>query len=192
MRLALAALLAFALAAAIGLGATWWTIAHGLPAAGLVIGPWRAEPTAGTLAAHAYLRAAAAQRGEAPLAYGDGLAFMAERDDEGRPLAANCAYRLEGDMPAARIWTLALFDPAGAALNARRSDDSLSSAEAIRFVDTPLVITLSKEVQPGNWLPLQSDGAFMLGLSLYDTSIGTPLDRASPGALLSIKRGACR
>jgi hypothetical protein len=102
MRLALAALLAFALAAAIGLGATWWTIAHGLPAAGLVIGPWRAEPTAGTLAAHAYLRAAAAQRGEAPLAYGDGLAFMAERDDEGRPLAANCAYRLCSTPPAPR------------------------------------------------------------------------------------------
>src|SRR6187402_227313 len=113
MRLALMALFTFGLAGAIGLGATWWTVANGLPATGLVIGPWRAEPDVGTLGADPYERAGAARRGEAPLAYGDGLAFTARTDDDGRPLDAACDYQLEGELPAARLWTLAFFDPAG-------------------------------------------------------------------------------
>lgn len=54
MRLALGVLTAFAIAAGLGLGATWWTTANGLPAGGLRIGVWRADPDAGTLAADPY------------------------------------------------------------------------------------------------------------------------------------------
>jgi hypothetical protein len=192
MRLTLCILLAFAIAAVTGLSATWWTVVHGLPYGGLTIGPWRAEPDIGSLDANAYLRAGIAREGVAPLSYGDGLAFTALADDDGRPLQASCDYMLEGDLPAARLWTLAVFSPQGALLATRSDRHATSSAEATRALGAPLMVALSQEAQPGAWLPLAGSGGIALRLSLYDTALGTPLSRRVPDRLLSIRRGACR
>ena len=192
MRLVLLVLLSFSLAGVFGLGATWWTVAHGLPAGGLRIGPWRAEPAIGGLSAHPYLRAGIAARGEAPLAYGDGLAFTAEADDDGRPLDGACDYTLTGDLPAARLWTLGLFAPDGARFGAGPDPTGTSSAEAVRFLGAPLTLELARSARPGNWTRLEHAGPLVLRLSLYDTALGTPLARAAPDALLAIRRGACR
>lgn len=191
MRLVLGALIAFALAAALGLGATWWTVANGLPASGLVIGAWKAEPDAGTLAADPYEVASTARTGEAPLAYGDGLAFTATADDDGRPLDASCDYELEGDLPSARLWTLAAFDPRGRRFAAGAGDVTFTSTSATRIVGAKPKIALSRGARPGNWAPIVGEGRFVLRLSLYETIIGTPLERANPTALFSIRRGAC-
>ncbi|MFC7053848.1 DUF1214 domain-containing protein [Hansschlegelia quercus] len=192
MRLVLWVLAVFALAASIGLGATWWTVANGLPATGLVIGPWRSEPDVGTLSADPYERAGAARRGEAPLSIGDGLAFMAATDDEGRPLEAACDYALEGALPPARLWTIAAFDPQGRRLSKPGEEPALTSANAARTVGAPLALTLSREPAPGNWMQLHGAGAFRLRLTFYDTALGSALQREIPGVLLSIKRGLCR
>jgi hypothetical protein len=192
MRLALAALLSLALAAALGLGATWWTVTNGLPDSGLAFGPWRAEPGVGTLDADPYQRAGAARRGEAPLAYGDGLAFAASTDDEGRPLDAACDYELAGDLPSARLWTLSLFTPAGKRLGTAADRVGFASSDALRTVGQPLDIALSREARPGNWAPIVGEGPFVMRFALYDTTLGTPLDRSDRSKLLSIRRGACR
>ncbi|GLK67872.1 DUF1214 domain-containing protein [Hansschlegelia plantiphila] len=192
MRSVLGVLVVFTLAAALGLGATWWAVANGLPAAGLSIGPWRSEPDAGTLRADPYERAGAARRGEAPLAASDGLAFTAATDDAGRPLDAACDYRLEGDLPAARLWTLALFDSAGRRLRTDADEPALTSANAMRADGEPLTILLSRNARPGNWAALGGSGPFLVRLSLYDTTLASPLDREQPSALLTITRGACR
>lgn len=192
MRLALGALVALVLAAALGLGATWWTVANGLPAGGLVIGPWKAEPDVGTLAADPYEIATTVRSGEAPLAYGDGLAFTTLTDDAGRPLEASCDYELTGDLPPARVWTLATFDQAGKRLSADEGDAALTSADVVRIVGAPLRISLSRQARPGNWAPIAGSGRFALRLSLYETTLGTPLERANPAGLLSVRRAACR
>lgn len=192
MRLALGVLTAFALAAALGLGATWWTTANGLPAGGLWIGVWRADPDAGTLAADPYEIAQAVRSGEAPLSYGDGLAFTARTDDDGRPLDAACDYELTGDLPTARLWTLSAFTPGGLRFSNGFRNVALTSATDVRIVGQPLKIELSRHARPGAWAPLEGDGAFALRLSLYETVIGTPLERANPTSLLSIRRLACR
>ncbi|WP_020180482.1 DUF1214 domain-containing protein [Methylopila sp. M107] len=191
MRLVLCALTALALAAVLGLGATWWTVANGLPASGLHIGVWKAEPDIGTLGADPYEIAATARSGEAPLTYGDGLAFTATHDDAGRPLDAACDYELAGELPPVRLWTLTAFRPNGSRLATARSDVSLTSAAAVRRTGAPLTVTLSRRARPGNWLAIEGDGSFVLRLSLYDTTLGTPLERANPTGLLSIRRRAC-
>jgi hypothetical protein len=193
VRLALGALAALALAAALGLGATWWTVANGLPASGLVIGVWRAEPDVGTLGADPYEIAATVRSGEAPIAYGDGLAFTAIADEEGRALDASCDYDLEGDLPPARLWTLAAFTPTGERLSrgAPAADAVFTSAQATRIVGVKPKISLSRRARPGNWAPLVGEGRFVLRLSLYETTMGTPLERANPTALFTVRRGRC-
>lgn len=192
MRLVLLALVAFVIAGALGIGGTWWTVVHGLPVGGLTIGPWTSQPNIGSLDADPYLRAVIARTGEAPLAYGDGLSFTAVADDAGRPLDAACDYRLEGDLPSARLWTLAAFRPDGARLANPLGRFATSSEEAVRTVGRPIEIELSRDARAGDWLPLSGDGAFVLRLSLYDSVLGTALARSVPPALLSVRRGACR
>lgn len=191
MRFALAALCAFAVAAVLGLGATWWTVANGLPASGLVIGAWKAEPDAGSLAADPYEIAATARSGEAPLAYGDGLAFTASADDQGRALDASCDYELVGELPPSRLWTLAAFTPDGRRFSPASGDLALSSAGALRGLGPKLAISVSRRARPGNWAAIEGEGRFVLRLSLYETTLGTPLERANPTALFSVRRGAC-
>lgn len=191
MRLAFGVLVAFVLAAALGLGATWWTVATGLPAAGLAIGAWKAAPDAGSLAADPYEIASTVSSGEAPLAYGDGLAFTAAVDDGGRPLDAACDYELDGELPPARVWSLAAFRPDGRRLATGGADLALTSANAVRGMGPALKIELSRRARPGNWAPLEGGGRFVLRLFLYETTLGTPLERANPTALFSIRRGAC-
>lgn len=192
MRLTLLVMVAFAVAAALGLGATLRTVTHGLPFGGLTIGPWRADPDIGGLGADPYLRAGVARRGEAPLAYGDGVAFEARTDDAGRPLDAACDYTLEGDLPAARLWTLAPFSPEGRRLETALGRGGTSSAETARLVGRPIAVALSQTAKAGDWIQLPANGAFTLRLALYDTALGTPLARQIPPRLLSIQRGACR
>lgn len=191
MRLVLAALATLAVAAALGLGATWWTVANGLPATGLRIGVWRAEPDLGSLAADPYEIAATVRSGEAPLSYGDGLAFTAVADDAGQALDAACDYELSGELPPARLWTLAAFRPDGRRLSEGPNDLTLTSADVVRGSGPGLSIILSRRARPGNWAPLDGEGPFVLRLALYETTLGTPLERANPTALFSVRRTAC-
>ncbi|GLK55906.1 hypothetical protein JOD31_000825 [Methylopila capsulata] len=192
MRLTLLVMIVFAVAAVLGLGATLRAVTHGLPFSGLTIGPWRADPDIGGLGADPYLRAGVARRGEAPLAYGDGVEFEARTDDAGRALDAACDYTLEGDLPAARLWTLAPFSPDGRRLETALGRRGTSSAETVRLVGRPIAVELSQTAKAGDWIQLPVKGAFTLRLALYDTALGTPLARRTPPQLLSIKRGACR
>lgn len=191
MRFVLGAVLALGLAALLGLGATWWTVANGLPVGRLVIGVWKAEPDSGTLSADPYEIATTVRSGEAPLAYGDGLAFTARADEAGRTLDAACDYELSGEMPPVRLWTLSAFRPDGARVAADQAARSTSSANVVRRAGSPLAISLSRHARPGNWAELPADGPFVLRLTLYDTTLGTPLERANPTALPSLRRGSC-
>lgn len=192
MRLILGTLAALGLAAVLGIGATWWTAANGLPVSDLSIGAWRADPDAGTIGADPYAVAHTVRSGEAPLSYGDGLAFTARTDDSGRPLDAACDYELSGELPPGRLWTLSAFTPDGRRFATGAKALGVTSATDVRTVGQPLKIALSTRARPGAWAPLEGEGAFALRLSLYETVIGTPLERANPSALLAIRRLGCR
>lgn len=192
MRLVLLMLLALGLGTSLGLAATWWTAANGLPVAGLVIGSWRADPDAGTIGADPYEIARMVRSGEAPLSYGDGVAFTATTDGAGRPLDAACDYELTGDLPSGRLWTLSAFYPDGRRFSNGSKNIAVTSATDVRVVGQPLKIAVSAKARPGAWAPLEGEGRFALRLALYETIIGTPLERANPPALLSVERLACR
>ena len=113
MRLIFITLLALILATVVGLGATWMTATRGTDLGTLTIGAWTARPKTGTADVDPYSRATIARSGELPVGTGDGVAFSATTDDRKRPLDGRCDVVVSGVTPAARFWTLTLYDSKG-------------------------------------------------------------------------------
>jgi hypothetical protein len=113
VRLIFITLLALLLATIVGLGSTWLTATRGTDLGTLTIGAWTARPKTGTADVDPYSRASIARSGELPVGTGDGVAFSATTDDRKRPLDGRCDVVVSGVTPAARFWTLTLYDQKG-------------------------------------------------------------------------------
>ncbi|MGI9354057.1 MAG: DUF1214 domain-containing protein, partial [Rhizobiaceae bacterium] len=102
----------------------------------------------------------------------EGLTFYAQTDDAGRPLRANCRYRLRGSPPHARYWTLAAFDSRGTRSQDRyASSRRLTSEMVVRDVDGDMKIEVSPQLSGGNWLQTAGSDPLVLVLQLYDTQV---------------------
>mgnify|MGYP001170107002 CR=1 FL=1 len=99
---------------------------------------------------------------------------MAERDDTGAPLRAECVYRLAGETPLARFWTLRT-EPAEYAGAARNADvtahGTLQSRAVLRNADNLIEITVGAVPAPGNWLRTEGSGPIRLVLTVYDALV---------------------
>jgi len=94
VRLLFVALVALALAAAVGLGSTWMTTTRGTELGTLTIGAWTARPRTGTTDIDPYSRATITRNGELPIGTGDGISFTATRDrSEERRVGKECRSR---------------------------------------------------------------------------------------------------
>jgi len=178
------------LALGLGLGSTYWVLQQEPPFGSLRVGPWKAWPALGSPNADPYMRALLAQRGDVPLALGEGLGFIAASDSEGRPLDAACTYRVGSVVPTARLWTFSVYDQDGHLPKTDLGRSSFTSAEILRDAQDHFTIALSKSLQDGNWLQLPGSGKFTIVLRLYDTpgAAGTGL---SESAFPSIQRVGC-
>lgn len=190
--LALQAVVVVALAAFLGLGSAWLAVERELAFDSVRAGGWTAFPTAGDANTDPYVRARFATVGELPLDNAEGLAFTARQDTEGRPLFGGCAYRVSGQMPAARAWTVTLYRDADLSLIDNRAErHGFHSLEALRTPDGAVEIAVSPRARPGNWLPSDPEPARLrLVLRLYDTPLATG-GRVADIDLPVIEREAC-
>jgi hypothetical protein len=172
VRLLLGTLFALAVAAIVGLGATYYTLSRGGAFGGLTIGSWYAWPKTGTQDADPYARASIARTGRLPTALGDGVSFMARTDDDGKPLDGRCDIILSGITPAARFWTLTLYNSAGELVANSLQRHGFTSQEIVRHADGNFDIVVSPRANPGNWLPTGGIERYLLLLRLYDTAVG--------------------
>jgi hypothetical protein len=156
------------LALALGLGSAYLVLKGDPPFGGVRFGPWQTWPKLGSPEADPYMRAIVAQRGDVPLATGEGLAVTARTDSDGRDLDSACSYRIGSVMPAARIWTLTLYDRDGRLPASGSARSSFTSSEIVRNTDNRFFLNLSRDLSAGNWLQLPSSGSFTLVLRLYD------------------------
>lgn len=157
----------------------------------VAIGEWTAWPLAGSPDADPYSLARLARTGEVPLGAGEGLAFTTETDRDGEPLEGNCLYRIVGQTPAARLWTLTAYDTEGRLMANAAQRQGFHSREILRRSDGSFEIAVSVDVQAGNWLPISRVESFILVLRLYDTPLttgGTLSDSTMP----EIIRVTCR
>ena len=172
MRLVFVALVALALAAAVGLGSTWMTTTRGTELGTLTIGAWTARPRIGTTDIDPYSRATITRNGELPIGTGDGIAFTAKADDKKKPLDGRCDVVVSGVTPAARFWTLTLYDDKGRLVANSLQRYGFTSEEIVRGADGGFEIHIASRARAGNWLPTGGIERYSLMFRLYDTPVG--------------------
>lgn len=191
MRLLIGTLFALAVAAAVGLGATYFALTRGAAFGALTIGSWTAWPKTGTSDADPYARATIARTGQLPLALGDGVSFTAQSDDTGKLLDGRCDIVLSGVTPAARFWTLTLYNGDGELVTNSIQRYGFSSQEIVRYADGSFEIVVAPRASPGNWLPTGGIDRYALVLRFYDTAVGVSTKAGRELPMPSITNRGC-
>ena len=186
MRLLLGLLFALAVAALIGLGATWLALTRGTSFGAVTIGAWTAFPKSGTRDIDPYSRAAIARSGELPVGSGDGVAFVARTDDNGKPFDGRCEVHINGTTPQARFWTLTLYDPLGRLIGNAVDRQGFTSQEIVRNADGSFDVVVAPRTRAGNWLPTSGVERYMLVLRLYDSPVGVATRAAREAPMPSV------
>jgi hypothetical protein len=185
------ALIACVIGLGLGLWATALSVRSGIGFEATTVGAWTVSEKAGALDADPYTRADLERSGEIPLAAGEGLQFIARKDDSGAPLDPRCAYLVGRTTPPARYWTLSLVDPEGFPVENAAARYGFRSSEILRSGDGGFVIAVSASAHSGNWLPIGSKGRFALVLRLYDSPVGATAGAIDKGAMPRIARESC-
>jgi hypothetical protein len=190
VRLLLGSLFALAVAAMVGLGATYLALTRGAAFGSLTIGAWTAWPKTGTIDADPYARATIARTGQLPVALGDGVSFTAQADDNGKLLDGRCDVLLSGVTPAARFWTLTLYNVEGQLVANSVNRYGFTSQEIVRNADGSFEIAVSPRANAGNWLPTGGVERYALLLRFYDTAVGvsTKAGREVPMPAVTTRR----
>lgn len=191
MRLLFGAFFTFALAALVGLGATWLTLTRGVAFGALTIGGWTAWPRSGSVDIDPYALAGIARSGALPLGSGDGVAFYARADDAGHAFDGRCDFVISGLTPVARYWTITLYDLDGRLVANAIRRNGFTSQEIVRSADGRFEIEVSPRARPGNWLPTGGIDRFVLVWRLYDTPIGVATRTTKEGPMPAIARKSC-
>jgi hypothetical protein len=192
VRLLIGSLYTFVLAAMIGLGSTWIALSRNTGFGALQIGAWTARPKTGTADIDPYSRAAIARSGALPVAIGDGVAFVARTDDEGRALDGRCEAVIAGTTPSARFFTLTLYDRDGKLVPNSLDRQGFTSEELVRSQDGSFEVTVAPRARPGNWLPTGGVERYILVMRFYDTSVGVATRAEREAPMPSVKLGGCR
>ncbi len=173
MRGLIALIAGLLIAAATGIGSAWIAIGRGEVFGAVRADVWTAWPRTGSLNADPYAMAMLARTGELPLGASEGLAFTAVTDSSGEALVGTCAYRIAGETPAARMWTLTAYDDNGQLMTNPLRRNGFHAREVLRDPGGDATIAIGGEAAPGNWLPIETPDRFRLVLRLYDTPIST-------------------
>ena len=191
MRLLLGSLFALAVAAVIGLGATYLALTRGAAFGALSIGSWTAWPKTGTLDADPYARATIARTGQLPIALGDGVSFTVQADDNGKLLDGRCDVVLSGVTPAARFWTLTLYNVNGELVANSVGRYGFTSQEIVRHADGSFEFAVGPRASPGNWLPTGGVERYALVLRFYDTAVGVSTRAGREVPMPSVSTRSC-
>jgi hypothetical protein len=191
VRLLFVALLALALAAAVGLGSTWMTTTRGTEFGTLTIGAWTARPRIGTVDIDPYSRATITRNGELPIGTGDGIAFTASADDNKKPLDGRCDVVVSGVTPPARFWTLTLYDNKGHLVANTLQRYGFTSEEIVRGADGGFEVHIASRARSGNWLPTGGIERYTLMLRLYDTPVGVATRNKRDAPMPAVATAGC-
>lgn len=177
---------------ALGLGSAVACGIAAFRAGGVQVGPWTTNLDVGSRAASPWLRAGVALGGFLALDRSETLYFAAFDDDDGRTLSRRCSYRVEGDVPDARWWSVTVYGADGFLISNRARRYAFGASDGVRRgavtmelaprSDDPRVVPLGDE---------PADASFSLALRLYEPS-PTIVRDPRRARLPRIRRLACR
>lgn len=185
------ALVMCSLGLGLGLLASAYAFSHLSPFDRIRLGPWELEAHAGSTEADPYTLARLEHSGEIPLAVGEGLQLIARVDDNGRALNSRCVYKVGSRVPVARYWTLSLIEQDGWPIENLARRYGFRSSEILRAGNGDFTIMVAADVQPGNWLPIATQGPFALALRLYDSPLGATAGAMDQSTAPRVTRVSC-
>ncbi|MFZ5733511.1 MAG: DUF1214 domain-containing protein [Pseudomonadota bacterium] len=191
MRLIVVTLVVLLLATSVGLGLTWATATRGTDVGTVTIGAWTARPRTGTADIDPYSRASIARSGELPVGSGDGVTFLASTDDAKRTLDGRCDVVVSGVTPAARFWTMTLYDTKGRLVANALQRYGFTSQEIVRGSDGSFEVRIAARARAGNWLPTGGLDKYVLALRLYDTPVGVATRTQKDAPMPSVTTMGC-
>lgn len=185
------------LALVLGLASAHLALRAGFAGGEVANGPWRTSFVTGSPDADLHTRARVAVGGLLALAPSETVYFTAERDGEGRPLDARCAYRVAGEELPARWWSLTLYGADHFLVANEAGRFSFSQTTLAREPGGAWEVEVSREPRGANeapnWLPAGRPGAsgpFSLTLRLYNPEPAV-YEEPARARLPRIERGAC-
>ena len=99
--------------------------------------------------------------------------------------------KLNGVTPAARFWTLTLYDQKGHLVANSLQRYGFTSQEIIRGADGAFEIRVASRSRAGNWLPTGGIERYALMLRLYDTPVGVATRTQRDAPMPSIATAGC-
>jgi hypothetical protein len=98
---------------------------------------------------------------------------------------------VSGVTPAARFWTLTLYDDKGHLVPNALQRYGFTSQEIIRGADGSFEIRVASRARAGNWLPTGGIERYALMLRLYDTPVGVATRTQRDAPMPSITTARC-
>ena len=151
-----------------GLGSSWYMVEAGNRLTTISAGPWVMWPSAGRLNADPYTRAHFARRGSLVISSKVARTYIARTDSDGAGLHSACDYAVNGVELPDRWWSLAAFDSRGSLIPNAVNRHAFTRDNAAINADGSYLMTLSRDVGPGNWLPTGGAGRLVIILTVLD------------------------
>lgn len=180
------------LSCGIGLGycTADYAMTQGLSSVAVSNGPWTTWPNVARESADPYTRAHFAGTGKLAVPSYEAITFRTEKDSDGRTLDLDCTYEVSGPALASRWWSVTVYDEDGELIANPADRYSFNSTEMTRMPDGSFSVRISRDAQPGNWIPVSGSNTFFLVLRLYNA--GPSISNNLKGAALPVvTRRAC-
>lgn len=190
---ALEAIIVVAIIVAGGLGSSWYIVEAGSRLTTTQLGPWSTWTAAARPDADPYTRAHFVNAGTLPVSAEIQRTFVARTDNNGERLHSSCEYVVEGRVPRADWWSMAVFDERGK-LIANPADRYAFTGQTIALAQPgTFTVTLAREARSGNWLPTGGAGRLALVLNFADgNQAPDAVVRLDASAMPTVRKIKCR
>jgi hypothetical protein len=186
-------LIVFAVIAVIGgFGSSWYMIDQGSPLTTRSYGPWTMWTGAGRADTDPYTRAHYIRRGMLAESSSISETYFAKRDASGQILRAYCDYYVYGLDPDAESWSLAAYTSNGRLIANRAGRYAFNSSTIMRGAGGRFIVAVSRDAQPGNWLPVGGASNLTLVLTIHMPRAHANDDASTAPALPVIEQVRCK
>ena len=175
-----------------GLGTSWYMVEAGSRLTTAKRGPWLTWTSAARPDADPYTRAHFANAGTLPVSAEVQRTFVARTDGAGERLHSSCEYALEGRLPKAEWWSIAVFDERGRLIPNAADRYAFTGQTAALAGAGNFTIQLAREARPGNWLPTGGAGRLALVLNVVEPRAPDSTVAVDEAEFPTIRKVKCR